>query len=160
MGFGGVAPYVRRVIVEERHWLTDEEYAAIFGFGQILPGANTINAAVIIGDRFQGALGSAIAVTALLTAPMVVLIMLTALYDRFSSLPDVQAALGGIAAGAAGLVIGTGVKMTVRLRPDMLAALLGAAALLAVVALKISLMVTVLTLAPLGVAAGLLRRGA
>ena len=62
MGFGGVAPYARRVIVEERQWFPDEDYTAILGFGQILPGANTINAAVIIEDRFEGAFGSVIAV--------------------------------------------------------------------------------------------------
>ena len=106
MGFGGVAPYARRVIVEERQWLSDEDDAAVLGFGEVLPGANTINAAVIIGDRFRGAGGSAIAMCALLAAPVAVLVALVRLYDHFAALPDVKAALDGIAAGAAGLVLG------------------------------------------------------
>ena len=39
LGFGGIAPWARHVIVEERQWVTDKEFAAILGVGQILPGA-------------------------------------------------------------------------------------------------------------------------
>jgi hypothetical protein len=31
----------RHVIIEERRWLTEKEFAAILGVGQILPGPNT-----------------------------------------------------------------------------------------------------------------------
>src|ERR1700755_2742534 len=46
LGFGGIAPWARHVIVEERRWLTEKEFAAILGVGQILPGPNTMNASV------------------------------------------------------------------------------------------------------------------
>ena len=156
MGFGGVAPWARRVIVEERGWLSEEDYAAVLGFGQVLPGANTVNAAVIIGDRFQGPAGSVIAVLAMLTAPMAILVVAATLYDRFQAQPDLQGALAGIAAAAAGLVIGTGAKMAVRLKPDALAIVLGVAAFVAVAAFKVPLAVTVLVLAPVGLALGLI----
>ncbi len=64
LGFGGVAPWSRNIIVEEQGWLPAEDYAAILGFGQRLPGANTVNAAVINGDRFQGVTGGLIALAA------------------------------------------------------------------------------------------------
>ena len=160
LGFGGVAPWSRKVTVEERRWLSDEDYAAVLGFGQDLPGANAVNAAVIIGDRFHGVTGSLIAVAALLAAPLAILVALASLYDRFAADPDVRAALSGIAAGAAGLVIGTGIKMAVKLKPDRMALLLGGTVLAAVAAYKVSLIATVLILAPLGVALSLLRRPA
>ena len=58
LGFGGIAPWARHVIVEEKRWVTDKEFAAILGIGQILPGPNTMNASVMIGDRFQGVTGA------------------------------------------------------------------------------------------------------
>ena len=61
LGFGGVAPWARHVIVEERCWLSEREYASILGIGQVLPGPNTVNSSIIIGDQFQGAVGAAIA---------------------------------------------------------------------------------------------------
>ena len=38
LGFGGVAAWARHVIVEDRRWLTEREYAEILGLGQVLPG--------------------------------------------------------------------------------------------------------------------------
>lgn len=157
LGFGGVAAWARRVVVEERGWLSEEDYAAVLGFGQILPGANTINAAVIIGDRFQGPVGSLLSVLGLLAVPMLILVGAAALYDRFGALPDVRATLGGVAVGAAGLVIGTGAKMAWRMKPDLQALALGGAALLAVGLFRAPLVVTVLVLAPIGVALAVLR---
>lgn len=159
LGFGGVAPWARRVIVEERRWLSEEDYAAVLGVSQVLPGANTVNVAVILGDRFQGPSGSVLAVSALMAAPLALLIVIAAVYDRVAGFADVQNALGGVACAAAGLVAGTGVKMALLLRPAPAALLLGAAALLAVAGLKASLLLAVLVLVPAGLAlaaAGLL----
>jgi chromate transporter len=151
LGFGGVAAIARHVIVEEREWLDDRDYAAVLGMGQILPGANTVNAAVIIGDRFHGPRGAVAAVLGLMAAPLAVLIAVAGLYSRFGDLPDVQAGLKGAAAAAAGLVIGTALKMARNLKPEPVAALAGAAAFAAAAIFAIPLVWTVLLLAPLSV---------
>lgn len=153
LGFGGVATWARHVIVEERAWLSEREYASVIGIGQVLPGANTVNAAVLIGDRFQGVSGAVAAVTGLLAMPLLILIALATVYERFASLPDVQAGMAGAAAAAAGMVIGTALKMSWRLRPTRLAVLVGAAAFAAVAVLHIQLVHVVLILGPLGIAA-------
>src|SRR5688572_21162389 len=57
-GFGGVAAWARRVIVEERRWMSERDYAEILGLGQVLPGPNVGNAAVMIGRRFHGLAGA------------------------------------------------------------------------------------------------------
>jgi chromate transporter len=71
LGFGGVAPWARHVIVEERCWLSEREYASILGIGQVLPGPNTVNSSIIIGDHFHGAVGAAIAVLGPLSIALV-----------------------------------------------------------------------------------------
>ncbi len=53
MGFGGVGPVARHIIVAERKWLDDRGYAELMGICQALPGANTVNAAVMLGDQFR-----------------------------------------------------------------------------------------------------------
>ena len=102
LGFGGVAPWARRVIVEERAWLSEEEYASLLGVGQILPGPNTLNLAVMVGDRFQGTLGALIAVAALMTMPLAVLMAVASLYERFAALPEVASTMSGTASAAGG----------------------------------------------------------
>ncbi|MGO8869014.1 MAG: chromate transporter [Alphaproteobacteria bacterium] len=160
LGFGGVAPWARRVIVEERAWLSEEEYASLLGFGQILPGPNTLNLAVMVGDRFQGTLGALIAVAALMTMPLAILMAVASLYERFAALPEVASAMSGTAAAAAGLVVGTALKMARRLRPTRIAILFGLVAFVAIGVLRFPLIAAVVVLAPLSIAAAALERRA
>lgn len=160
LGFGGVAAIARHVIVEERRWLTEKEYVTILGVGKVLPGPNTVNAAVIIGDRFRGPPGSVVAVLGLLAMPLVVLIALVTLYDRFATVPEVRAALAGAAAAAAGLVIGTALKMARALRPGLVAIVTLLLACAGVALLRAPLIWIVLILGPLAIAATWLARDA
>ena len=152
LGFGGIAAWARRVVVEERAWLSESESAAVVGVGQILPGPNTINAAVMIGDRFQGATGSLVALAALMAMPLAVLMTLALIYDRFAAHPSVQAALAGTAAAAAGMVIGTALKMARNLKPTRAALLFGLLAFVAVGLLQLPLILVVVILAPISIA--------
>ena len=152
LGFGGVAPWARRVIVEERRWLSEPEYASILGIGQVLPGPNTVNSAIIIGDRFQGAAGALLAVMGLLCVPIAVLIAIALVYERIAGLPHVDAAIGVGAAAAAGLVIGTALKMARNLRPNAAAIAVGLAAFAAVGLLHLPLALVIAVLGPVSIA--------
>lgn len=152
LGFGGVSPWARHVIVEERCWLDEREYASILGIGQILPGPNTINSAIIIGHRFQGAAGAAIAFVALLCMPITVLIGIALVYDRIAHQPDVDAAIGAGASAAAGLVLGTALKMARRLRPNAVAIAIGLAAFVSVGLLHVAMALAIAVLGPISIA--------
>lgn len=147
-GFGGVATWARRVIVEERAWLNEQDYAELLGIASILPGANTVNIAVLLGDRYCGISGSLCALSGLLLMPIAILFAIAALYERFSVEADVKHAVAGAAAATAGLVIGTGLKMMRNLKPDLLALVSGAAIFVVVglfqASLTISLLVAVM----------------
>ena len=151
LGFGGLAPVAHHVIVEDRAWLTEQEYASLLGLGQILPGGNIINLAVIMGDRFQGIRGSLTALAALMAMPLVILMALALLYERFAGLSVVRTAIGGSAAVAAGLVIGTATKILWKLRLSWIALLFAAMAFAAVGLLQLSLVPVIVVLAPLSV---------
>ncbi|TWT11379.1 chromate transporter [Reyranella sp. CPCC 100927] len=151
LGFGGVAPWARHVIVQERRWLTDKDYAALLGIGQVLPGPNTMNAAIMIGDRFQGAGGAVLAVLGMMAMPLVILVALASLYAAFAAVPEVRVAIAAAASAAAGLVIGTAVKMAVKLKPTPLALVFGALSFVAIGLLRLPLLPTVLALMALSV---------
>lgn len=160
LGFGGVAPWAYHVIVDERRWLTDPEYSALLGIGQILPGPNTVNAAVMIGDRFRGVSGAVVAVLGLMAMPLAILIGLAQVYARFADVPLVRAAIAGSAAAAAGLVIGTALKMAVRLKPSGAAIVFGVLAFAGVVLGQQSLILVLAVLGPLSIAAASFERRA
>jgi chromate transporter len=151
-GFGGVAGWVRPVIVEERSWLDDREFAELLGAANVLPGANTVNLAVMLGDRFQGPSGAATAVFALMLAPLAILIGVVSLYDQFASHPAVKSALAGAAAATAGLVIANAYKLLRALRGDRMAMLVAAFTFAAAGVLRLSLPTTLAVAVPASIA--------
>jgi chromate transporter len=153
LGFGGIAPWARHVIVEERQWVTDKEFAAILGIGQILPGPNTMNAAVMLGDRFQGIAGVLLCLAGQMVMPLVIVTSLAVVYERFAAIPEVRAALIGAAAGAAGLVLGTALKMFQKIKLSPVPLLIAVIPFLAVGVLGWPLVPVVCVVIPLGIAA-------
>ena len=151
LGFGGVAPWARHIIVEERRWLDEREYASILGIGQVLPGPNTVNSAIIIGDRFQGGAGSVLAVLGILCMPITVLIGIALIYDRISGLPAVAVAIAAGASAAAGLVIGTALKMARKLKPNAAAIFIGLAAFVSVGLLQVPMALAIVVLGPMSI---------
>ena len=158
MGFGGIAAPARHIIVAERRWLTERDYAAVLGVGHVLPGANIVNASIMIGDRFCGVRGSLTAFFGLMFLPLVLLLVIAGFYDAFAHLPDVKAATMGAAAAAAGTVAGTGLKMARNLKPGGLALMIGLIAFITSGVLRLPLVWIIVTLAPLSVAAIALAR--
>ena len=157
-GFGGVMPWARRMLVEERRWLSDEEFSEALSLCQVLPGPNIVNMAVCVGTRFRGARGAIAAFLGLLSAPFAIILVLGALFTSYGDLPAISAAFRGISAAAAGLVVAMGLKMASsrRLRSPM--ALFAVAAFVGVALLRMPLGWFLLVAAPLSVAAGAWRR--
>lgn len=158
VGFGGVGPWARRIIVEDRGWLDEREYADMLAICGVLPGPNVGNVSVFVGDRFHGALGSCLALTGLMTGPMTILLGLGFLYDWLGAVPAIDGAVGGVAAAAAGLFLGTGLKMAQRLKLSAPELAILAGAFVAVGLLRWPLVPVVLTLGPIGIALAWRRR--
>lgn len=110
-GFGGVTPWARRALVEQKQWLTDREFTETFSLCQFLPGSNVCNAAVVIGSRFYGAAGAWLALVGLMLMPVSVAIGLGLLYHLFGHIAAVERATLAISAAASGLIISTALKM-------------------------------------------------
>jgi chromate transporter len=153
-GFGGIAAALYHVVVERRRWLNAEEYASTLGLGQVLPGANLINMTTIVGDRYQGLTGACLALGGLMFMPLVSLMALATLYDRFSGLPDVQAATTAAAAGAVGLTMGTASKLARTILKSRVAVCVAAVSFIAIGLLRFPMLLTIVLLAPVAVAAG------
>ena len=134
-GFGGVLPVAQRELVERRGWLTREQFVEMLSVGQVLPGPNIVNVALMFGDRHFGLRGAFAALGGLLAAPLAIVLALAILYARFATQPMVGGAMRGMGAVAAGLVIAMGLKLAPTLKSNPLpAALCALAALLTWVA--------------------------
>jgi chromate transporter len=157
-GFGGTLPWARRMLVEERGWLTSQEFVDVFSLCNFLPGPNVVNVSIVVGARFRGVRGSLAAFAGLLTVPLAAVLTLAALYTRFGRAPGIDALLRGVGAAAAGLVIATAVRMasTLPRGPRALGFLVLTFAAIAL--LRWPLLLVLLGLAPLSVLAAWIRR--
>ena len=144
-GFGGVLAVAQRELVDRRGWLSRAEFVELYSIAQMLPGPNVVNLSLMIGDRYFGWRGALAAITGMLLAPFLIVIALAASYERLAEYPAVAGALRGMGAVAAGLILGTGIKLigALRANPMGLAACLGLAALtvVAMAVFKLSLAV-------------------
>jgi chromate transporter len=110
-GFGGTLPWTRRMFVEEKHWMTAEEFNDAYAVCQFLPGPNIVNLTSVFGARMRGATGALAAWAGFLGLPFVLMVTIGILYARFGDAAALQRILGGVAAAAAGIMISTVTKM-------------------------------------------------
>lgn len=110
-GFGGVLPIAQRVLCDQKRWLSKEQFVEILALGQVLPGPNVCNVALMVGDRFFGWRGAFSALAGMMTVPLVIVLIITALYAEFASNPMVAGGLKGMGAVSAGLIIGSALKL-------------------------------------------------
>jgi chromate transporter len=150
-GFGGVLPYARRQLVDVKRWITDAEMTELLSLAQLLPGPNIVNVAIMLGTRFRGAAGAAAGVLGLILVPLVLFLVLGAIYQQFADVPWLKGAFAGVGAAAAGLVLSVGVRFAHALEPRVWVIALGVAGFAAIVFAHLPLVLVVLVLAPLGV---------
>src|SRR5436305_1236186 len=101
---GGLTAWFHREVVLVRRWMTDDEFFSGYALAQVLPGVNSTNMAVYIGQHVRGAIGSIVAITALLTGPFFIVIAAGIYYHRLVELPGFSAAMAGIATVAVGMI--------------------------------------------------------
>jgi chromate transporter len=110
-GFGGTLPWTRRMFVEEKHWMTAEEFNDSYAVCQFLPGPNIVNLTSVFGSRMRGATGALAAWAGFLGLPFFIMATVGMLYAHYGDTETLRRILGGIAAAAAGVMISTVVRM-------------------------------------------------
>ncbi len=119
-GFGGVLAIAQRELVERKRWLSKAEFVELYSLAQMLPGANVVNLSLMLGDRYFGWRGAFAAVSGMLIAPTVIVLVLAASYNQLSTYPAVAGALRGMGAVAAGLMLAMALKLLTTLGGNLM----------------------------------------
>ncbi|WP_079419981.1 chromate transporter [Thiomonas intermedia] len=119
LGVGGVLPFAQRILVEDKRWLRTEQFVEMLSLGQVLPGPNLINLALMVGQHFFGWRGAAVALAGMLAAPLVLIFLVAMAYAQYASTPAVVHALQGMSAVVAGMVIAMAIKLFPAIRHDL-----------------------------------------
>ncbi|MEB3168618.1 MAG: chromate transporter [Cyanobium sp.] len=146
---GGLSAWSQRVVVEQRRWMTDQEFLAGLTVARLLPGPNQINMAVYVGVFFQGLAGGLAALAGMLLVPFSLLMLVGVIYFQVHMLPSVDRVLAGVVAAAAGMALSMGFKILNDYWRDPVALLLAAGSFVAMTFFHVSVIPLVLILGPL-----------
>ena len=107
---GGLSAWIFRKVVEEKRWLAATDLLSGIALGQVIPGINTANMAIYIGQRLRGVPGATAGLLGMLSGPFFIIIGLAAVYAQIDTLSWVHNFLCGVATTAVGLVMSVGIK--------------------------------------------------
>lgn len=106
--FGGgwsIVAQMNEIYVNQQNLLTNEELLDITSIGRSLPGTMIGNIAMLFGYRMGGFLGGVACVIGMITAPMIVLIIITTFYSLFQNNIWVASAMKGVRAAVAPVIL-------------------------------------------------------
>lgn len=121
---GGYAmlPLVTQIVLE-RNWLTEEQLINFIGIAESTPGPFAINLATFVGSTvgstaglgvFGSILGSIVATVAVVLPSLIIIIVVTLLFQKFKSNKYVQGALRGIKPVVVGLILSAVLTVTAK----------------------------------------------
>lgn len=152
-GFGGVLVWARRGIVDQRRWMTADEFNETFALCHFLPGPNIVNLSVVFGSRFRGVAGGIAAFAGLVGPPVVIVTILAALYARYGEIDALRRILAGVSCAAVGLLISAVLRMMMPLikKRDLVGLVVLAAVFVAIGLLRLPLPAVLSVAIPLSI---------
>lgn len=114
--FGGAyaaIPLIREVVLSYG-WLSDEALTYMIAVSESTPGPIMVNLATYVGSSQAGLLGAAMATMAVVFPSFVIILLVTAALNAVIKNAYVQAVLRGLKPCIAGIILATGVFMTIK----------------------------------------------
>ena len=112
--FGGgyaMVALLQNEFVEEKKWVTKEEFLDMVAIAESTPGPMAVNSATYIGYKMEGVEGAAVSTLAVCLPSFLVIYGISLFFDQFLRLTVVSNAFRGIQAGVVYLILSAGVKM-------------------------------------------------
>jgi chromate transporter len=114
LGFGGpiaLAGYMQRDLVEERRWISKQDYLEGLALAQLAPGPLAAQLAIYLGWVRAGVSGASLVAAAFILPSFLMVLVLSVLYVRFGGLPWMQGLFYGIGAAVIAIIARSVVKL-------------------------------------------------
>ena len=114
-GFGGpiaLAGFMQRDLVEERRWISRQDYLDGLALAQLAPGPLAAQLAIYLGYVRAGTVGATIVGVAFVLPSFLMVWAISVAYVQFGGLPWMQALFYGIGAAVIGIIVRSAHKLT------------------------------------------------
>src|SRR5438034_3240306 len=95
-GFGGGLVWARRVVVEQKQWMDEQEFAETLTLCQLMPGPNIVGITVCVGAKLRGSIGAISAVAGFIVVPWTVGLTIGGIVLRSAEIAVLQNVLSGL----------------------------------------------------------------
>lgn len=117
IGFGGpvaLVGYMHRDLVEERKWISEEEYKQGLALAQLAPGPLAAQLGIYLGYIHYRILGATLIGFTFVLPSFIMVVLLGILYDLYGGLSWIQAVFYGVGAAVIGIIIVSSYKLTLK----------------------------------------------
>lgn len=117
LGFGGpvaLAGYMRRDLVDDRHWITESDYKEGLALAQLAPGPMAAQLAIYLGYVHYRILGATLAGLAFVIPSFIMVVALGWAYLRYGGLTWMQSVFYGVGAAVIGIIAMSAYKLTTK----------------------------------------------
>ncbi|HEX2532649.1 MAG TPA: chromate transporter [Chitinophagaceae bacterium] len=117
LGFGGpvaLVGYMHRDLVEQRGWISEDEYREGLALSQLAPGPLAAQLGIYLGFVHYGVLGATLTGLAFVLPSFLMVVLLGIAYQLYGGLPWMQAVFYGVSAAVIGIIVMSSYKLTVK----------------------------------------------
>ena len=149
---GGIVAYEKILLTEKKKWLSQDAFMAALAISQTMPGLNSVNLAILAGDKLRGGLGAFVAMLGLILPGSLFVLIAGYAYSAGQDHPIVDLLLAGIAASATGLLAAITYKLGADLFKQLRPLLIIVTTFILMSVLHLSLIWVLLIMVPLAIA--------
>ena len=105
--FGGgyvIIPLMKKKFADDLHWIEEKEMLDLTAIAQSSPGPIAVNAAILIGYRIAGKLGTLVTIIGTVLPPLITLSIISLFYQAFATNTWIVALLQGMQSGVAAVI--------------------------------------------------------
>lgn len=117
IGFGGpvaLIGYMHRDLVEEKKWISEDEYREGLALAQLAPGPLAAQLGIYLGYVHYGVLGATLTGLAFVLPSFVMVVLLGMAYKLYGGLPWMQSVFYGVGSAVIGIISLSCYKLTIK----------------------------------------------
>ena len=98
-------PLVEREVVDNRQWLSRDEFLSMLALAQSAPGIIAVNTAIFVGYSIKGWRGVICTVMGAVLPSFIIILLIAAIFTRFKDMPQVEAVMKGVRPAVVALIV-------------------------------------------------------
>ncbi len=133
-----ILPILKKEVVEDRNWITEDELVDYYAISQSLPGIIAANISIFVGYKLRGKFGALAATIGIITAPFICIASISSIIAQIINWPLTKSILWGVEFGVIILIISSVQELWNKAIPDKFSFLVFLSFLVAILKFKIS----------------------